>query len=39
MEEVAVNSLANVVVNLSERKYRRCDGKRDADSWRRGVRI
>jgi hypothetical protein len=39
MEEVAVNSLVNVLITLSERKCRRCDGERDADSWRRGVRV
>lgn len=34
----AVNSLLDVLVTLSERMYRRYDGERDADSWRRGVR-
>jgi hypothetical protein len=35
MEDIAVNSLEEVVVTLWERKYRRCDGEQDADSWMR----
>jgi len=35
MEDMAVNSLGEVLVTLWERKYRRRDGEQDADSWMR----
>lgn len=39
VDDVAVNGLLDVLVTLWERKYRRCDGERDADSWMRSERI
>lgn len=35
----AVNSLLGVLVNLLEKKYRRCGDASDADAWRREARV
>lgn len=35
----AVNSLLGVLVNLLEKKYRRCGDAPDADAWRREERV
>ena len=35
----AVSSLVGVLVNLLEKKYRRCGDAPDADAWRREERV
>lgn len=35
----AVNSLLGVLVNLLEKKYRRCGDASEADAWRREERV
>jgi hypothetical protein len=35
----AVNGLLGVLVNLLEKKYRRCGDASDADAWRREGRV